>query len=112
MTGTRMRLCVMSLMVLLACRFGAAQSANARLEGVIYDPSGAAVAGAEVAVANASTQARMKTSSTSEGYFIFPSLQPGLYTLSVQAPGFRNVVVSNLALYVGAALTKKISNWR
>ncbi len=52
MTCERLRLCVILLILLMPCRFGAAQASNARLEGVIRDPSGAVVTGAEVSVVN------------------------------------------------------------
>lgn len=90
----------MSVAVLLLCRIGTAQVATARLEGVVQDASGAVVPSARVSVVNNRTQARTETHAGSEGLFTFPSLQPSVYTLSVEAPGFRKAIVSNLELNV------------
>jgi hypothetical protein len=70
-----------SLLLVLACRTGIAQVATARLEGFVRDPSGAIVPGATVSVVNSRTQGENRTLSTSQGFFTFLSLQPGLYYL-------------------------------
>ncbi len=77
------------------------QNSNARLEGVITDPSGAAVANAHVTLKNpASGQAR-QTLSNRLGLYAFPFLPVGIYELTASAPGFSPRVVSNLSLQVG-----------
>lgn len=104
----RMRLLVMSLALLLICRISTAQVATARLEGGVGDPSGAMVPGANVSVVNSRTQVRNVTSTTSEGRFLSLSLQPGFYTLSVEAEGFSVAQVSNLELTLGATVPLNI----
>jgi hypothetical protein len=105
------RMCLrgISFALLLVCRISTAQVATARLDGIVRDPSGAAVPGASVSAVNSRTQIREETSTTSEGRFAFPSLQPGVYELSVKAPGFRTAVVSNLELTVGATREQDVS---
>lgn len=97
----RIRLPAVFLALLLICRAGTAQVATARLEGVVQDASGAVVPGAKVSVVNNRTRARAVSSVGPEGLFAFPSLQPSVYTLSVEAAGFRKAVVSDLELNVG-----------
>jgi len=97
------------LAVLLICRFSAAQVASARLEGLVWDPSGAVVTGAMISVVNARTQAQAETSTTSDGFYVFPSLQPGLYTLAVEAAGFRKTVILSLMLNVGATVAQNVN---
>jgi hypothetical protein len=104
----RAPLCKIFYALLLTCRTNSAQVATVRLEGVLQDPSGAVVTGATVSVVNTSTQAQAETSVTAEGRFIFLSLLPGLYTLSVEAAGFPKIVVPSLELNVGATVTQNV----
>ena len=104
-----MRLHAVCIALLLVCRISTAQVGSARLEGLVRDPSGAVVPGAAISVVNTRTQARAETLTTSEGFFVFPSLQPGLYTLGVEAGGFTQKVVSNLEMNVGATVAQNVS---
>lgn len=91
-SGTKLVLLLLALS--LGGRIGPAQVATARLEGVVQDASGAVVPRGKVSVVNHRTGARADTSADSEGLFAFPSLPPSVYTLSVEAAGFRTAVVS------------------
>jgi hypothetical protein len=94
--------------VLLICRIGTAQVATARLEGVIEDPSGAAVPGAKVVVVNSRNSVRAAAFASAEGQFAFLSLQPSAYRLTVEAAGFRTAVISNLELNVGESVNQVV----
>ena len=65
-----------------------AQIRSATITGSIVDPSGAAVANAEVVVTNTGTNAAYKTKSTEAGQFTVPYLEAGSYTVEVNVPGF------------------------
>ncbi|MFN0168394.1 MAG: TonB-dependent receptor [Bryobacteraceae bacterium] len=108
MLSAWIRLFVLSSVLLPICRIGTAQVATARLEGVVQDASGAVVPGAKVSVVNDRTRVRMDTPGSPEGLFAFPSLPPSVYTLSVEAAGFRKAVVSKLELTVGATVWETI----
>ena len=71
-----------------------AQTANARLEGTVQDSSGAVVPGVKVITVNTNSQARAEVTADTGGSFVFPTLQPGKYTLTVEAIGFRTAVSS------------------
>jgi hypothetical protein len=101
-----LRACIALLFV---CPFGTAQVATARLEGVVRDGSGAVVVSASVAVVNNRTRIRVETAADAEGRFAFPSLPPSIYTLTVEAAGFRKTVVSDLELNVGATVTQSVN---
>ena len=92
----------------LAAVSGVAQVSSSRLQGTAQDESGAVVPGAIVAVVNVKTQARAQTASDAEGNFIFPSLAPGEYTLSVEAPGFRKAVRQGVVLGVGDTVSETV----
>ncbi len=108
MLGSRIRLLVVCLAVLVVCVSSMAQVSTARLEGMVQDQTGALVPGAKVSAVNTRTQARAEISVTPEGLFVFPSLQPGIYSLEVEAAGFRKAVVSNIELNVGGTVSELI----
>ncbi len=87
---------------------GLAQVSTSRLDGTVQDASGAVVPSAKVVALNDRTQARAETSTNPEGQFIFPSLQPGMYTVSVEASGFRKYIVTNVELNVSVATTQRV----
>ena len=101
-----LRVCVAMLftaILLLSSILLHSQSAAAtgRLEGTIADPSGAAVADAEVAVRNQSTGVSTVVHSTADGEFVVLYLDPGTYEVSIQKSGFGNLVLKDVAVSVG-----------
>jgi hypothetical protein len=91
------------LLILFALS-GWAQVATSRLEGTVQDPTGAVIPNAKVVAVNSKTQARAEATSDGEGNFIFASLLPGIYNLSVEAPSFRKSLVNNIELTVGETI--------
>ena len=61
------------------------------LKGRVLDASGAAVASARVELTQSSTSIKQSTTSTSEGYYSFSQLTPGVYQLDVTATGFQHL---------------------
>src|SRR5437899_3649895 len=59
------------------------------IAGTVMDPSGAAVVGAKVSVTALATGLTRQTVSGGDGGYIIPLLPVGLYSLSVEASGFR-----------------------
>jgi hypothetical protein len=92
----------------LIALLGLAQVATSRFEGTVQDESGAVIPGAKVTAVNIKTQARSETTASAEGMFIFPSLQPGVYTISVEAAGFRKAVVNDLELNAALTVSQRI----
>ena len=64
------------------------QSALTSLRGNILDSTGAAVAGAEVTVKQVDTGMLRAQTSSRNGEYQFPQLMPGVYLVTVTAPGF------------------------
>ena len=58
------------------------------IKGTVYDPTGLAIDGAHVTVANDATNATRTATTTSDGMFSVSLLSPGTYTITVNAPGF------------------------
>ncbi|MBV9085985.1 MAG: TonB-dependent receptor [Acidobacteriaceae bacterium] len=68
------------------------QGTTGTLRGQVLDPQGATIAKAAVSVTNQATGVTMQAVTTSAGAWSFPSLIPGTYTLTVEAPGFHKFV--------------------
>ena len=71
----------------LACTSLLAQFTGS-IQGVIQDPSGAAVAAAKITLVNQGTQVTTNGASDASGNYRFVSLAPGAYKITVEAAGF------------------------
>src|SRR5436305_4095452 len=87
---------------------GLAQISTARLEGTVQDSTGAVIPGAQVQALNLKTQIAVHPKAEAEGRFIFASLAPSDYTLSVETAGFRKSVLTGLKLGVAETVTQII----
>src|SRR5208282_5277920 len=72
------------------------------IQGTVTDPSGATVPGAAVTATNILTGTETTRTSTDAGYYVLPLLDPGEYTVTVKATGFKtytqlHVIVDALA---------------
>jgi hypothetical protein len=83
-----MRLQLLGLLLFLSLAGWAADPAGT-IVGNISDPSGAAIAGAQITVANINTGLSRNATTAADGGYVFPLLPVGLYTLTVEAGGFR-----------------------
>ena len=63
----------------------------ASISGTITDPQGATVAQATVKLQRASNALVQQITSDAEGRFEFHSLEPGVYQLTAEAPGFQTI---------------------
>jgi hypothetical protein len=86
------------LLVLLGLPIAHAQDVRATITGTITDPSGAPVAGAIVTATNTATNTPVVTRSTESGNFVTPFLAPGAYSVTVERPGFKRFVRSEVML--------------
>ena len=84
-------------------------SVGGSISGVIKDPSGRVVPGAQVTVRQVSTGLAYQAVSNSKGYYTFPVLPVGQFELDVQAPGFSGYQRNNVALDTNAAITVDVS---
>lgn len=74
---------------------------NAGLAGTVSDASGAFIPGVEVTAKNINTGIADTRITNETGNFVFPSLQPGTYTLSAALPGFQPAAYNNVILGQG-----------
>ena len=113
-------LCLMLAVASLLCTpFAVSQTAppaaSGSLRGQITDPSGAAIANANVVLTpDAASPTPIKTQANGQGQYEFNGLTPGQYTLNAIADGFalyenNNVVIaSNQAIRLNIAMTIEV----
>src|SRR5215471_12128149 len=78
-----------SLILLFVLATGAwAQTETGQISGTILDPTGAIVPAATIDLKGLDTGLTRRTTSTSAGTYVFASLLPGRYQVSVSAAGF------------------------
>jgi hypothetical protein len=81
-----------------------AQSNTGSINGIVQDPSGAAIPNATVTVTNVGTNETRTAQSNAEGYYEIPSLATGVYKVVSTASGFQETTVSDARLAVGGKL--------
>ncbi len=75
------------------------------IEGRVMDPSGAAIAGAEVRVASASLAITRQATSDSTGFYRLAGLPAGTYTITVTKPGFSTYRFNDIEVTLNRTLT-------
>ena len=74
------------------------------ISGVVSDPSGAVVGGATVTATETQTGVRTEITTDSKGFYNFPSLPIGTYTVEVRAGGFKVYEQKGLVIDANSAL--------
>lgn len=78
--------------------------ATGTMSGYVRDSSGAVVPQVNVTVTQVQHNSVLHTQTNTEGFYNFPALDPGEYTLVVEKEGFQRTVQTGLALSVGQNL--------
>jgi Carboxypeptidase regulatory-like domain/TonB-dependent Receptor Plug Domain/TonB dependent receptor len=104
--GKFLRRCDLRLTVLLAALvlLFAAQAvaqSEATIVGTVTDPSGAAVANANITITNLDTGLSRTINTSGDGQFVVPDLRIGRYTVRAAAAGFKTTEQQNITLQVG-----------
>src|SRR5215467_9769827 len=94
-----------SLPVFLLNPKAAAQVDRAVLEGTISDPSGRVIAAATVNAVAVDTGLTEQQKTNANGYYRFPGLASGAYTVTATAEGFKTQIVGAVSLFVGQTHT-------
>jgi len=87
----RLQFCL-AVFAVLALTFSAfAQVQNGQFTGTVSDPTGAAIANAKVTVNNPAIDLNLSTTTNSSGNYTVKEVPPGVYKITVEAPGFKTV---------------------
>src|ERR1700730_13195770 len=93
----------------LSASQASAQVTGATLSGTVTDPSGAAIANAQVSILNKSTGVTSDVTTDSAGLYSAPNLLPGQYDVTVKSSGFSAAKQSDITLNVGAQQTLNVA---
>ncbi|MCU1259322.1 MAG: TonB-dependent receptor, plug, partial [Bryobacterales bacterium] len=98
--------CAMRVVVagfLLSClAFG--QFDSGQISGFVRDETGALIPGASITAVNEGTGEQHKTTSGPQGYYIFPQLVVGKYSVTMEAAGFKKFLQKGVVLDAQAKL--------
>src|SRR3989442_1167724 len=89
--------------LLLACFSAAnlyAQAGTGSISGTVTDPNGALVAGAAVEAKENATGRVYKTKSTDAGLYVLPTLPVGIYSITIEQPGFKKSIQTDIEVRV------------
>src|SRR5215467_3550740 len=94
----RLRWIVAGLLLLSRLAFSQAQTGS--LSGSVLDANNAVIPGAAVEAVQDATRVTVRTISSDAGLYVFPSLAPGLWTLSAEKAGFKKLVRSGIEIFI------------
>jgi len=99
-----------SIAVMLAAAISAnGQTAYGSITGTVRDQSSAVMTGVRVTVANVGTNLSTTVQTSGDGNYTVVNLLPGEYRVTVQSPGFKKAVTSNLTLLVNQILRADVT---
>jgi len=80
------------------------QAVSGTINGLVTDPSGAAVSGVKVTVTNTGTNVAVDASTNESGYYSVPQLIPGTYLVRIEAHGFKVFEKTGIALDIDSVI--------
>src|SRR5437773_10653345 len=92
--------CMCALVIHLVSANAAAQMNAGTILGAVTDPTGAAIADAQVTVTNVGTTISKKTTTDATGNYVVPYLIPGIYEVSAEKEGFKKITRSGITIQV------------
>jgi hypothetical protein len=84
-------------------------SGGGAIEGVIKDASGAAIAGVTVKVRRVGTNAEISSTTDADGRYRARGLPQGLYSVTVEASGFKRTVVNGVTALAGKTTNNNVT---
>lgn len=99
-----------SLFLTVACAvLAVAQTNRGGISGTVTDKNGSVIPGATVTITNIGTNQSQKLTTSSDGAYNATSLDPVLYRITVEAPGFKKAVVNNLKVDTASIATANVA---
>src|SRR5579862_7155869 len=81
------------------------QSPNGNINGLVSDPTNAAVAAADIVAVNDVTGIQYTAKTNNEGIYVLPNLPPGPYRVQVSKIGFKTLIKPDITLNVQDSLS-------
>jgi len=91
--------------LLLAASVAHGQDVRAHVQGFVLDASNSAIAGAVVTLVNINTNVKTTRPTNETGLYRFDYVDPGVYSLTIEAPGFARFSQENFEIRAQADLT-------
>ncbi len=88
------------LMAFLSAAETPAQTSQGRFSGQVTDASGGVVPNAKVTIENLGTHVKRELQTNSSGEYVASNIDPGFYSLTVEAKGFNKIVRSRVQVEV------------
>src|SRR6185437_6055206 len=82
-----------------------AQTYRAQVRGLITDQTGANIPGATVTLSNVNTGVKTVKTTDNAGLYVFDLVDPGSYTIGVEAAGFGKFTQQNISVQSGGDVT-------
>ncbi|HEX8720365.1 MAG TPA: carboxypeptidase regulatory-like domain-containing protein [Pyrinomonadaceae bacterium] len=104
-TPRRIPLSLLAAALLCVAAFAppaSAQSNKGTITGTVTDPAGAVVKDAKVTATNTATGEARTATTSDDGTYTIPALEPGVYTVRIEAAGFQPASVPEVKLDTGA----------
>src|SRR5580698_3816444 len=89
MNRIRLKLAAVTMALVSAAAALHAQTDNGSIVGYVKDPSGAVVPKAKVVLKNEATGVQSRATTNGSGYYVVNSVPSGLYSLNIEAAGFK-----------------------
>src|SRR5436190_9303676 len=102
MKKSRVSSTLVSLLCVFALMFAPSVSASptGSIAGMVKDPTGAVISSAKLTLVNIATNAKVEATSDGNGAFQFLQLAPAVYSLTVEATGFKKSVMPGIVVEV------------
>ena len=94
--------------VLLLAVVAAGQTNKGGISGTVIDQNGAAIPGATVTVTNVGTGQKQTLTTSEDGAFQVSSLDPVIYSIKVEAQGFKTATVQSLKVDTATTATANV----
>src|SRR5258708_39290263 len=94
-----------TVVYVLATRVAFAQFDSGQISGFVRDPSQAVVPGVTVTAVNQGNGDQRQTVSNASGYYVFPNLVVGAYTVSAESSGFKTSTHTDVKLSPAAKIS-------
>jgi Carboxypeptidase regulatory-like domain/TonB dependent receptor len=100
-THSLIRILLAAVLFAVCGHVAVAQDTTATILGNVTDPTGAAIARAEVTVTNTETNVSVAVTTTDSGAYVVPQLNPGTYSVTIKMSGFQTASMPSLQVSAG-----------
>src|SRR2546423_2652093 len=101
--------CIGVLCTVLASSAHAQTASSGSITGLVADPQGSSVPGADVTLTDLATNGKQTTSTNDSGRYNFPVVSPGIFDITVTKTGFKTAKLAQQKVSIGLVLTVNVT---